>query len=368
MKALTIIPGKGNLQLKDIPEPQITEDDDVKIEVINVGICGTDREEVSGGRADAPKGETELIIGHEMFGRIVEVGQSVKSVKPGDYGLFSVRRGCTICVPCQLKRSDMCNSGLYSERGIKQLNGFQCEYVVDKEDYVVKVPEEIKSIGVLTEPLSIAEKAIDEALKMQALRIPGFSEFEWIKTARVLIAGIGSVGLLAAFALRLRGAEVYGLDIVDEDSIRPNLLKAIGGTYLDGRKISAIDIDDKCGEMDLIFDATGVPKLEFEILDALGVNGIYALTGIPSGDRPVNIPGGALLRDMVLNNQVMLGSVNASIDHYKMAVDDLVKAKDQWSDVIEKIITERISYTKFKKVFETHSDNEIKLVIEWKKL
>lgn len=367
MRALTIIPGKGNIEIKNIREPQIQDDDDVKIEVIEVGICGTDREEVSGGRAHAPEGEKELIIGHEMFGRIIETGNSVRSVKPGDYGLFTVRRGCSLCVPCQLKRSDMCYTGLYTERGIKELHGFQCEYVVDKEDYFIQVPKEIKAFGVLTEPMSIAEKAIEEALKIQALRIPGFDEIGWMKSARVLIAGIGSVGLLAAFALRLRGAEVYGLDIVDEDSIRPDILKSIGGLYLDSRKVSPSEIDDKFGEMDLIFEATGIAKLEFQLIDALGVNGIYALTGIPSGNRPLTIFGDELMRQMVLNNQILIGSVNAGKEHFKMAVDDLIKAADQWGNIVRKMITERINISDYKQAFDKHSSDEIKMIIEWKK-
>jgi threonine dehydrogenase-like Zn-dependent dehydrogenase len=368
MKALTIFPGKGDIQLKNIPEPAISDDNEIKIEVIQVGICGTDREEVAGGRADAPEGENELVIGHEMFGRVTEVGPAVKSVKPGDFGLFTVRRGCTICVPCQMMRNDMCNTGLYLERGIKGLNGYECEYVIDKEDYFINVPAEIKSVGVLTEPMSVAEKAVDEALKLQALRIPGFDETAWIRSARVLIAGIGSIGLLAAFALRLRGAEIYGLDIVDEDSLRPQILKSIDGNYIDGRKVSADDIDDKCGEMDFIFDATGIAKLEFQLLDALGVNGIYVLTGIPSGDRPVSLLGDEIIRRIVLDNQVMLGSVNAGINHYKMAVEDLKKAKEKWGDKIDKIITGRINYEDYKRAFASHNPDEIKTILEWKKL
>ena len=365
MKALAIKPGTAGIKIKDVPEPQIKNGNDIVIKVLQVGICGTDRDEVSGVRANAPKGEEELIIGHEMIGEVVEIGKEVHNAAIGDLGLFTVRRGCGICKPCELKRSDMCYSGQYTERGIKSLHGYQSEFVIDKEEYFISVPEEIKSIGVLTEPMSIAEKAIYEALQIQSLRIPGFNEEEWLNNSRVLVAGIGSVGLLASFILGLKGAKVYGLDIVDENSIRPSILKSLGGTYIDGRKVNATDIDDVCGEMNFIFEATGIAKLEFQLTDALGINGIYALTGIPEGERPVTIMGNELMRQMVLRNQVILGSVNASKDCFHMAVDDLLKAKKKWGGLIDKIITEKVPVRDFSSIFKKHSPDEIKVVTEW---
>src|SRR5512138_3136485 len=118
MKAISIIPGTQTVHLVDRPEPAITAPDEVKLRVVRVGICGTDREEVHGGRADAPAGHSELVIGHEMFGQVVEVGQAVTRVRPGDFAVFTVRRGCGTCLPCAMNRSDMCLTGAYTERGI----------------------------------------------------------------------------------------------------------------------------------------------------------------------------------------------------------------------------------------------------------
>lgn len=366
MKALAITPGKGDLRLIEIEEPAVTDKKDVKVEILQTGICGTDRAEVNGGRADAPDEENKLVIGHEMFGRVVETGRDVKSVKPGDYAVFTVRRPCSICLPCNLQRSDMCSTGLYSERGIKGLHGYQCQFVVDKEEYIIKVPEEIKSIGVLTEPMSVAEKAIDEAIALQLKRLPGFDAEDWFKSSRVLVAGIGSVGLLAAFILGLKGAEVYGLDIVDENSPRPSILKEMGGKYINGKDVSAENIDDICGEMDMIFEAAGVAKLEFQLIDALGINGIYMLTGIPEDSHPVSISGDELIRQVVLKNQILLGSVNASRRHYEMAVNDLKEAGRKWKGLIEKMITEKVPLEEYKRAFENSSPDEIKTVVEWK--
>ncbi len=366
MKAISLIPGTTDISLAEIEEPVIASPDEVKIKIWQVGVCGTDREEAAGGRADAPLGKRHLILGHEMFGQVVEVGNKVKTIQVGDYGVFTVRRGCGKCPACNNNRSDMCYTGGYTERGIKGEDGFQSQYVVDKEQYLIKVPEKIKAIGVLTEPMSVAAKAIDEAMIIQSARLKGFDRTEnWFKGKRALIAGIGAIGLMAAFALRLRGAEVIGMDIVDENTLRPRLLKQIGGRYIDGRKMGVTDIDENCGEADFVFEATGIAKLQIELIDTLATNGIYVATGIPAGERPLNITAGTIMQQLVLKNQVILGSVNASIDHYEMAVEDLVACYGKWPEQIQQVITEKVPYNDFREALHHHSVDEIKVVVDW---
>jgi threonine dehydrogenase-like Zn-dependent dehydrogenase len=369
MKAIALVPGTTTLRLIDRPEPVITSPDEVKLRVLQVGICGTDREEASGGRAEAPPGKTELVIGHEMFGQVVEVGSGVRAVKPGDYGVFSVRRSCGHCPACAVNRSDMCYSGDYTERGIKGRDGYQAEYVVDSETYLVKIPKEMASIGALTEPTSVVEKAIDEAVLIQTARLPDAADpSRWLEGKRVLVAGIGPIGLLAAFALRLRGANVLGLGRQDPDTVRPSMLTRIGAKYVDERKVQPNALKEHLGQIDLILEATGAARLEFDLLSALGINGLYVLTGIPGGDRPMNIEGAALMRQLVLRNQVMVGSVNASRKHFQMAVDDLGKARKTWGNAIDQMITHRFPYTQFAEALSLHSTDEIKTLLEWRAL
>jgi len=366
MKAIAIVPGTTDVSLIDVQEPQLSAPDEVKIKMWQVGICGTDREEVSGGRADAPEGQQKLIIGHEMFGQVVEVGSAVTKVKEGDFGVFMVRRGCSQCEACRNGRSDMCFTGNYTERGIKGADGYQAEFVVDKEQYLVKVPPELKNIGVLTEPMSVAAKAIDESLITQQARFRDFDKSDnWLQGKKALIAGIGPIGLMAAFALRLRGAEVIGMDIVDENTLRPSILKQLGGRYLDGRKTQTTDIDEVCGEADFIFEATGIAKLQIQLLDALAINGIYVPTGIPAGDRPISVEAATVMQQLVLKNQVLLGSVNASIHHYEMAVNDLAASLEKWPDAINAIITEKVPFKDFDRALHQHNEDEIKVVVEW---
>ncbi len=368
MKAIDLVPGTTQLRLVDLPEPSITAPDEIKLKVFQVGICGTDREQASGGRAEAPPGKTELIIGHEMLGQVVAIGSAVTAVRPGDYAVFSVRRGCGHCPACAAQRSDMCSTGDYTERGIKGRDGYQAEYVVDREEYVVKIPGDMASMGVLTEPMSVVEKAIDEAIRIQVSRWPDAGDPQgWLRGKQALVAGIGPIGLLAAFALRLRGADVTGLGRQDRDTPRPSMLTRIGAKYVDERLVKPDGLGEHFGQIDLIFEATGAVRLEFDLLSVLGMNGLYVLTGIPGGNRPINIEGPTLMRQLVLKNQVMVGSVNASQKHFQIAVEDLERAQKTWGDAIHRVITHRFPYTEYAEALSLRSTDEIKTVLEWER-
>lgn len=366
MKAIAIVPGTREVRLVERPRPEVSAPDEIALRVLRVGICGTDREEAAGGRAEAPAGRDDLVIGHEMLGEVVEVGEAVKRVRPGDLAVFTVRRGCGSCLPCAMNRSDMCLTGDYKERGIKGLDGFQTEYVVDREQYVVAVPREIASNAVLTEPLSVVEKAIDEAVRLQFARLPGAGATpDWLHGRRCLVAGLGPIGLLAAMALTLRGAEVHGLDVVDADTARPAWLARIGGTYVDGRRVPAEDIGARLGPMEFVFEATGAPRLAFNLLEALSDNGVYVLTGIPTAHCVARLDACDLVRHLVLNNQVMIGSVNAARGHFQMAVDDLVQASHRWNGHVDRLITHHYAPSDAAAALHRHPTDEIKAVIEW---
>lgn len=355
MKAIVLQPHTTQLTLKEWPEPQVQRPDEIKVKVLRVGICGTDREEASGGRADAPAGEKELVIGHEMISQVVEVGPEVNSVKVGDIVVITVRRGCGTCPACAMERSDMCLTGNYTERGIKGRHGFQCQFVVDQEKYAIKVDPKIAQIGVLAEPMSVVQKAIEEASFIQTRRLP-YLKPDWLKEKTALVAGLGPIGLLAALVLRLRGAKVFGLDIVDPKSPRAQILTAIGGTYTQKAPQEPID---------LILDAAGIAKLDFNLTELLSINGIFVLTGVPGDQRLIDVDGAKLMRQMVLKNQVMVGSVNESIHHFQQGIADLQAATQKWPGVVEKLITKKVPYTAFQEVMSHHTPDEIKVVVEW---
>jgi threonine dehydrogenase-like Zn-dependent dehydrogenase len=367
MKAIALQPGTKNISFTDWPEPQIQKDTEIKAKVLCVGICGTDREEAMGGRAGAPSGENKLVIGHEMLSVVVEAGKKVSKVKVGDRVVFTVRRGCNTCSACKAFRSDYCLTGNYTERGIKGAHGFQSTFVVDDEIYAVKVPETLGDIAVLAEPMSVVQKAIEEAVLIQSRRMPWMTNsLECLKNQTVCIAGLGPIGLLAAVALRLKGARVIGLDRAPPDGKRARLLNAIGGTYVNDQTFDTNTFKTEHPDIRLIVDAAGVAKFDFDLISLLGINGILVLTGVPGEQPLLPINGAQLMRQLVLCNQVVVGSVNESIDHFKQGLKDLELASKQWPGVVEQFITHRFPAPDFAKAFEKHGSDEIKAVIEWK--
>lgn len=364
MKAIILNHETGELHLEDVPEPQIQNEREIKLKVLEVGICGTDRDEVKENQVETPPGKKTIIIGHEMLGQVIEVGKAVTAVKPGDLATFTVRRGCGKCPSCLKGRSDLCYTGQYTERGIKGRDGYQTEFVVDQEDFIIPIPSEMRQFGVLSEPMSVIEKAIDTIDRIQCIRL-----VDWLpnrfKGRKALVAGLGPIGLLAALALRLREAEVWGLDVVDANSPRPQILKQIGGKYIDGRHMHIQDFSSQCGQIDLIVEAAGVASLDFSLWDVLGKNGVYALTGVTHSDQPIQVDGGLLMRQLVLNNQVLVGSVNAANEHWKQGVKDLEAAHQKWGDAVLKLITHHIPFKNFKEGLLKHPQDEVKAVIVW---
>lgn len=324
-----------------------------------MGVCGTDREAFSKKSFVPPEGKDEIVIGHEVLAQAVEAGPEVKGVSAGDYVTFTIRRGCGRCLPCASGRADMCATGDYKERGLDYIDGFNSELVIDKGENCVRVPDEIKELGVLCEPLSAIEKALSETEKAQA-RLPG-ADF---RDKKCLIIGLGPIGLLASMGLALRGARVYGLDAVDDDSARPMWLKGIGGTYMDSRRVEPENIARETGGLfDFIFQAAGLPKLTLGLLPALGPNG--ALILFSSGEGEFTINGGELIRSIIDNNQLIIGSISSSRTHFELAIDDLKAARTRWGGPVDKLITTRYRPEDFEKPFTQHPPDEIKAVIDW---
>lgn len=358
MKAIAIVPHTKTVQLIDCDDPKIESPTQAKVKVLQVGICGTDREEVAGGRADAPPGEKMLIIGHEVLGKVVQAGASVKGIKVGDLVVIMVRRPCSECEMCKKGCSDMCESGNYTERGIKQRHGFHQEFVIDEEKYMIWVPPGLAGTAVLTEPTTVVEKAIDHACRLQVARLPVDPDpKKWLHGKKALVAGLGPIGLLAAMVLRLRGASVVGVDIVDPHSLRPRILEEMGGKYVQG------GLKDQ--EFDLILEAAGIPKLDFQLPQFLTTNGVYVLTGVAADGPPLSVDAGKMMRDLVLKNQIVFGSVNAGVAHFKQAVVDLEEAEKKWPGVVQQLITSKTPFTRFEDVLEKRKADEIKAVIEW---
>jgi threonine dehydrogenase-like Zn-dependent dehydrogenase len=336
MKAIAVHPGQPNsMHLRDVPEPKVSdipEGRGVLVKVLRVGVDGTDKEINAAEYGDAPDGDDYLITGHEGLGRVVEVGPNVPStIRPGTLVVATVRRpGHSIYD--QIGLQDMTTDDVYYERGINKRHGFLTEYYVEDSEYIVPLPECLHEAGVLTEPLTVAEKAINQAFEIQRrLKV-------W-KPRRAAVLGSGTIGLLATLALRLRGIEVTCLSLRPPPYRNSDLIEEIGAHYISTKETSVKQGAEQHGPFDIIIEATGFSPLVFEGAEALGKNGVLVLVSVTGGDRTAEVSSDAINQGFVLGNKVMVGSVNASPADFASAVDDLTKSTAIFPGWLDKLLT-----------------------------
>lgn len=353
-------PRKGVLLVESkIP---VFESNEVLIQTIYLGICKTDEEIVDCLYGEAPKNERYLTIGHEAIGRVIRIGKEVKNLREGDLVVPTVRRGCSRCKPCLEERSDMCSTGDYLERGIKGLNGYMTNYFVENERYLLKVPNNLKDLSVLLEPLSIGEKAVKQFFEVQK----GLGIYKNIDEIKALVEGSGPIGLLASFILRGLGIETYTLDRRSEDSLKPEILRNIGAYHINVKERSIENLVNDGFKFDLIVEATGNSLFTFESLRLLGINGILVMTGLPCNNNEDSLRLDMLMKDMVLKNQSLIGIVNSNLKHFEMALYDLKEFRSIFDNEIDRIITKIVDFDKYEEAFKKrNSDKEIKTVIKF---
>ena len=304
----------------------------VLVKVLRVGVDGTDKEINAAEYGAAPPGDPFLITGHESLGQVVEAGPNVPdSLRPGTYAVAMVRRpGQSIYD--QIGRQDMTTDSEYYERGINLRHGYLTEYYVDDAAYVVPLPAALREVGVLLEPLTVAEKGLDQAFEIQRrLRI-------W-QPRRAAVLGAGTIGLLAALAMRLRGMEVTCFSRRQAPYLNSELIGALGARYVSARDAGLAEVSSRHGPFDLIMDASGFSPLVFEAAAVLGKNGVLVLAGVTGGDTRVEIPADRINQSFVLGNKVMVGTVNASRADFERGVDDLIKAEALFPGWLQRLLT-----------------------------
>jgi glucose 1-dehydrogenase len=339
MRALTVIPRqKGSARLSEMPEPAPSEGSAL-VETVAVGICGTDREILDGDYGAAPDGTDRLILGHESVGRVIDAPPGA-SVREGDWIVGIVRRpDPEPCSSCAVGEWDMCRNGRYRERGIQKLHGFASERFRIEPEFAVRVDPSLRELAVLLEPTSIVAKAWDhiERIGQRARFAP----------ERVLVTGAGPIGLLAALLGVQRGLHV---DVLDRNTQgpKPALVRDLGARYHVGA------VEDLCRHADIVLECTGAVSLLFDVIQTARSNGIVCLTGVSSRARMVHVDAGALNRDLVLENNVVFGTVNANRAHYEQAADALAKADRAW---LSRLITRRTPLERWADALEReHSD------------
>jgi threonine dehydrogenase-like Zn-dependent dehydrogenase len=345
MKAVAVFPGTKRIDLIDQPAQENIPASGVRLKLLEVGICGTDKEIASFQYGTPPEGSDHLIIGHESLAEIEELGADAAKFKKGDLVVSMVRRPChhPECTPCRLGRQDFCITGDYIERGIKGINGFMTGHVVDGEQYLHKVPHELRDVAVLVEPLTIAEKAFFQ-LDFVQHRLPSHLQHQPPHSERphnALVLGAGPVGLLGAMALVVKGYRTSVFSREASDSKKAHITKAIGARYFSAEQYNLPKIAEEIGNIDVIYEATGASGLAFDAIKYMGMNSVFIFTGVPGRKAPISVDTSLLMRNMVLKNQVVLGTVNAGSDAYDKAIQSIGTFKQRWPDAVHSLITGR---------------------------
>ncbi|WP_437495058.1 glucose 1-dehydrogenase [Sorangium sp. So ce1014] len=311
----------------------------VLLRMLEVGVCGTDREIAGFAYGSAPPGTDRLVLGHEAVAEAVRTGEGVERVRPGDLVVPTVRRPChrVECPACRAGRQDFCTTGEFIERGICGAGGFMTEFVVEEERYLVPVPPAVGELGALVEPLSITAKAFAQLDAILA-RLP------WDHgRARGLVLGAGPIGVLTAMGLVARGARTVVFSREPDDDDRAQLVRSIGADYVSSASTDVHGLVRRAGRFDVIIEAVGVPEFAFQTVAALAPNGVFILTGVPAPRPAIGFDAAGLMRDLVLQNQVMLGTVNADRESYEQAARMLERFLVLFPDAVRRVITRRVA-------------------------
>lgn len=335
MKAVAVLPGRPDtVHLAELPRPQVGDvpgGRGVLVKVLKVGVDGTDREINAAEYGAAPPGCEFLVIGHEGFGQVVEVGPAVRDLRPGDYVVATVRRPGSSIYDA-IGTNDMTTDDTYFERGINLRHGYLTEYYVDDEEFIVKVPQGLKDVGVLLEPTTVVEKGIAQAYEIQRrLRV-------W-RPRRAAVLGAGTIGLLATLALRLRGLDVSVFGLTIKPYLNSDLIEALGARYESTRELPVLQAARDSGPFDLIFEATGFAPIVFEAMQALAKNGVLVLSSVTGGDHRIEVPADRINLDFVLGNKVMVGTVNANREYFEAGVRDLAQAEAAYPGWLSRLLT-----------------------------
>ncbi len=344
MKAVAVFPKSRDVKIIEHEEPRITRPTEVKLRMLEVGVCGTDKEIASVEYGSPPESSDYLIIGHESLGEVIEVGAAVEGIKPGDLVVAMVRRPCphAECRPCRTGHQDFCVTEDYTEHGIKGLHGFMAEYVVDDAQYLTVVPRELRDVAVLVEPATIAAKAFFQTAKILQ-RLPWFDPRQLgapgNRTYRAVVLGAGAVGLLGAVILRHLGFDTYVYARVPAPNPKSALVESIGAHYVSEQDLH--QFTNLVGHVELVYEAAGSSRLAFRAMRILGPNSIFIFTGVPALGAASHVDTDAIMRNAVLKNQVILGTVNAGKDAYDTTVRALDAIHRRWPAALRSLITGR---------------------------
>jgi threonine dehydrogenase-like Zn-dependent dehydrogenase len=363
MKAIAVTPGKaGSVHLVETPNPEVSDvpgGRGVLVRVLRVGVDGTDKEINAAEYGQAPESFDFLVIGHESFGQVEAVGQNVTHVRSGDYVVATVRRPGQSIYDL-IGTNDMTTDDTYFERGINLRHGYLSEFYVDDAEFIVKVPQGLREVGVLLEPMTVVQKGITQAFEIQRrLRV-------W-KPKRAAVMGAGTIGLLATLVLRLRGIEVVTFGMTPKPYLNSELIEALGARYESTSDLPINAAAKKYGAFDIIFEATGNSSVVFDSMQALGKNGVLVLSSVTGGDRKIEVPADKINLEFVLGNKVMVSTVNANREYFESGVRDMSQAELEYPGWLKQLLTHPVKgLENYRELFEklTTAKGAIKVFCE----
>ncbi len=339
MRAIAVLPGKPNsIHLAELPKPSVHEIPNgrgVVVQVLRVGVDGTDKEINAAEYGQAPPGYNFLAIGHECLGRVFEVGSNVTEFIPGDYVVPTVRRPGGSFYD-QIGQYDMTTEETYYERGINLRHGYLTELFVDDPEYLVRIPKGLKHVAVLLEPTSVIEKGIIQAYEAQR-------RFKIWRPKRAAVLGTGTIGLLAALSLRMKGLDVTSFGKQSGPSRNLDLLAQLGVRYVCTNDLSIGEGAKRFGPFDLMFEATGFSPVVFEAMECLGKNGVLVLASVTGGMRSIPVPADMINLNLVLGNRMVIGTVNANREYFEAGVYDFCRAELEFPGWLSQLLTHPVA-------------------------
>ena len=371
MQAVRVTPSTRWVELIEMEETLPPVNTQVRVAVSQVGLCPMDWAVINGATSRYASSSKSIIIGHEMVGRAVELGRDVTSIRLGDLVVVTARRGCHVCETCKTGRSDLCFSGLYTERGVYGADGFMAEYILEDEINIVSVPMNLHNVAVLVEPLSLVVKAVSHA-RIARRGLPArcghdthrWDRVNWAQCKRVLVTGTGALGLLSALMLREAGADVVIYGESGASSLQSQIARLAGGEYFSVEDVPLEVLSDWIGLFDLVLEVSGNPAIPRYLIPLILPNALVVLLGPPPTGPIQSGDDREVWRNLAESNSAVLGTGGAGREHFEGAVGALNRVMKRFPSLVPQLITHRVPMVRCEEVFDQKDSSMIKAVVD----
>ena len=149
------------------------------------------------------------------------------------------------------------------------------------------------------------------------------------------------MGLLGAMKLVLEGFDTTVYSRTPAASDLAGIAAGFGAKFVHAETTEVPALAQQIGNIDVVYEAVGASSLAFDVMGFLGINGVFIFTGVPGRKGPISVDTDRIMRDAVLKNQVIFGTVNASIAHFVNAISDIGKFAARWPDALRSLISHR---------------------------